>query len=70
MNKIFTLTLLINFFSIFFSDSLKTNYWLVIGTYRQGPFGRPEESVITCPSLHSVPMKHFDNCKNSGEKIS
>ena len=46
------------------------NYWLVIGTYRQGPVGRSEVSGIKSPSIHSIPMKDFDTCKNGGENIS
>jgi len=57
-------------FSLTFSDSAKANYWLIIGTYRQGPGGRPEVSGITSPSLHSIPMKDLDTCKKAGEKIS
>ena len=59
------------FLSLFiFSDTLKANYWLVIGTYRQGPGGRPEVSGITSPSLHTIPMKDIETCKNAGIKIS
>jgi len=47
-------------FSLNFSGSAKANYWLIIGTYRQGPGGRPEVSGITSPSLHSIPMKDLD----------
>ena len=56
-------------FSLIFSDSAKANYWLIIGTYRQGPGGRPEVSGITSPSLHSIPMIDLDTCKKAGEKI-
>ena len=62
--------LLLIFFQLFFSDSLKANYWLVIGTYRQGPGSRPEVSGITSPSLHSIPMKDLDACNTAGEKIT
>ena len=55
-------------FSLFFSGSARANYWLIIGTYRQGPGGRPEVSGITSPSLHSIPMKVLDICSKSGEK--
>ena len=51
-------------------DSAKADYWLVIGTYRQGPGGRPEVSGITSPSLHSIPMKDMDTCKTAGNKIT
>ena len=57
-------------FSLFFSDSVKANYWLIIGTYRQGPGRRPEVSGITSPSLHSIPMKDLDACNRAGEKIT
>ena len=62
MNKIVFKILV--FSSIFlFSDTVKANYWLVIGTYRQGPGSRPEVSGITSPSLHSIPMKDLETCK-------
>ena len=56
----------------FFMDYVKanSNYWLIIGTYRQGPGGRPEVSGITSPSLHSIPMKDLDTCNKAGEKIT
>ena len=57
-------------FSLIFSGSAKANYWLVIGTYRQGPGRRPEVSGITSPSLHSIPMKNLDACNKAGEKIT
>ena len=57
-------------FSLIFSGSAKANYWLIIGTYRQGPGGRPEVSGITSPSLHSIPMKDLDTCNKAGEKIT
>ena len=53
-----------------FSDAVKANYWLVIGTYRQGPGGRPEVSGITSPSLHSIPMKDIETCKKAGSQIT
>ena len=52
------------------SDAVKANYWLVIGTYRQGPGGRPEVSGITSPSLNAIPMKDIETCKKAGAKIS
>ena len=54
---------------IIFSDSAKADYLLIIGTYRQGPGGRPEVSGITSPSLHSIPMKDLDTCKKAGKKL-
>ena len=56
--------------SLIFSDSAKANYWLIIGTYRQGPGRRPEVSGITSPSLHSIPMKDLDACNKAGEQIT
>ncbi len=62
---------IILFLSIFIlSDGVKANYWLVIGTYRQGPGGRPEVSGITSPSLHTIPMKDKETCEKAGNKIS
>ena len=58
-------------FPIFlFSDSAKANYWLIIGTYRQGPGSRPEVSGITSPSLYSIKMKDLETCNKAGEKIT
>ena len=57
-------------FPILFTENIKAKYWLVIGTYRQGPGARPEVSGITSPSLHSIPMKDLESCKNAGNKIT
>ena len=66
-----TLSILLFLFSLLiYSSPLKANYWLVIGTYRQGPGGRPEVSGITSPSLHSIPMDNLESCKKAGEKIT
>ena len=69
MNKSF-FKLLTIFSLLIFSNSIKANYWLVIGTYRQGPGGRPEVSGITSPSLHSIPMKDLESCEIAGQKIT
>ena len=55
---------------IILSDSAKAGYLLIIGTYRQGPGGRPQVSGITSPSLHSIPMKDLDTCEKAGKKIT
>ena len=68
--KKYLILFLISIFSLFFNDYVRANYWLIIGTYRQGPGGRPEVSGITSPSLHSIPMKDFETCKRAGEKIT
>ena len=61
------LSLIIYLFCLsFFSNSVKSDYWLIIGTYRQGPGGRPEVSGITSPSLHSIPMKDLETCNKAG----
>ena len=70
MQKKIYLILLLFFSPILFSNSVKANYWLIIGTYRQGPGGRPEVSGITSPSLHSIPMKDLDTCNKAGEQIT
>ena len=67
-NKSFLILFFLN--SLFLSASVKANYFLVIGTYRQGPGGRPEVSGITSPSLHSIPMKDLNTCKSAGEQIT
>ena len=55
---------------IIFSDAVKANYWLVIGTYRQGPGRRPEVSGITSPTLHTIPMRDIETCEKAGNKIT
>ena len=45
-------------------------YWLVIGSYRQGPGGRPEVSGITSPTIYAIPMDNLEQCKTSGKQIS
>ena len=69
MKKKSTLLLFL-FFLFLFPDSVRADYWLVIGTYRQGPGGRPEVSGITSPTLHYIPMENLDNCKKAGEIIT
>ena len=70
MKKKFFLKILSLFFLLFSYGSVKANYWLIIGTYRQGPGGRPIVSGITSPSLHSIPMKDLETCKKAGQKIT
>ena len=70
MKKNSILIIFFLFSQFFFSDYAKANYWLVIGTYRQGPGSRPEVSGITSPSLHSIRMKDLDTCNKAGEKIT
>ena len=68
-NKLFLKVLIVITVFLFYEDA-KANYWLVIGTYRQGPGGRPVVSGITSPSLHSIPMKDLETCKKAGKEIS
>ena len=64
------LILIFLYLPFLYADSVKANYMLIIGTYTQGPGGRPEVSGITSPSLYSIPMKDLDTCKKAGEKIT
>ena len=70
MKKKSFLILLFSCFHLIFSSDVKANYWLIIGTYRQGPGGRPEVSGITSPSLYSIPMRDLDACNKAGRKIT
>ena len=70
MKNVFLSRVISLFFLLFISDSVRADYWLVIGTYRQGPGGRPEVSGITSPSLHSIPMKDLETCNKAGMKIT
>ncbi len=45
-------------------------YWLIVGTYRHGSGGRPDVNGIKNPSLRFIPMKDFDTCNKSGEKVT
>ena len=45
------------------------DYWLVIGSYRQGPGGKPQVSGITSPSLFAIPVGSKKMCIEAGEKI-
>ena len=56
-------------FSLIFSGSAKANYCLTIGTYSQGPGGRPQICGITSHSLHPIPMKDLDNLIRKGGKL-
>ncbi|KGF89645.1 MULTISPECIES: hypothetical protein [Prochlorococcus] len=70
MKKKFILITLFLFSLLFSSNTLNANYLLIIGTYRQGPGGRPEVSGITSPSLHSIPMENLETCNKAGAKIT
>ena len=48
---------------------VKADYWLVIGSYRQGPGGKPQVSGITSPSLFALPIGTKEMCMDAGKKI-
>ena len=48
---------------------VKAEYWLVIGSYRQGPGGKPQVSGITSPSLFAIPIETEKLCIEAGRKI-
>ncbi len=50
-------------------EKAKADYWLVIGSYRQGPGGKPQVSGITSPSLFAIPMGTKRMCIEAGKKI-
>lgn len=53
-----------------FPNQLKAEgYWLVIGSYRQGPGGKPAVSGITSPTLHAIPMDSYSQCREAGQRI-
>ena len=69
--KVFLISNSLILFGIFFPNVvLAESYWLVIGSYRQGPGSKPAVSGITSPSLHTIPMDSLEICKKAGEKIS
>ena len=47
----------------------KADYWLVIGSYRQGPGGKPQVSGITSPSLFAIPLGSKKMCMEAGKQI-
>ena len=48
---------------------VKADYWLVIGSYRQGPGAKPQVSGITSPSLFAIPISTKKLCVEAGKKI-
>ena len=52
-----------------FQSKVKADYWLVIGSYRQGPGGKPQVSGITSPSLFAIPIGSESMCYEAGKKI-
>ncbi len=50
-------------------EKVKADYWLVIGSYRQGLGGKPQVSGITSPSLFAIPIGTKKLCMEAGRKI-
>ena len=70
MGKRFIFSLIIVLTSLIgIQAKVKADYWLVIGSYRQGPGGKPQVSGITSPSLFAIPIKTKEMCIEAGEKI-
>ena len=65
---IFSLFFVITAFTAF-PIQAKAEYWLVIGSYRQGPGGKPQVSGITSPSLFAIPIGTEKMCIEAGKKI-
>mgnify|MGYP001327534563 FL=1 len=70
MGKRFIFSLIIVLTSLIgLQAKAKADYWLVIGSYRQGPGGKPQVSGITSPSLFAIPIKTKEMCIEAGKKI-
>ena len=50
-------------------SKVKADYWLVIGSYRQGPGSKPHVSGITSPTLLAIPIGTKEMCIEAGEQI-
>ena len=61
---VFVLTSLIGI-----QEKAKADYWLVIGSYRQGPGSKPQVSGITSPTLFAIPIGTQKMCREAGKKI-
>ena len=67
-NFIFSLIIVLTS-SLVLQSKVKADYWLVIGSYRQGPGGKPQVSGITSPSLFAIPIGTEKMCIEAGKKI-
>tara|TARA_Y100001968_G_scaffold315854_1_gene342944 strand:- start:328 stop:609 length:282 start_codon:yes stop_codon:yes gene_type:complete len=70
MSRRIILSLIVVITSLF-SLQAKANasYWLVIGSYRQGPGAKPQVSGITSPTLFAIPIETEKMCMEAGKKI-
>ncbi len=50
-------------------SKVKADYWLVIGSYRQGPGSKPHVSGITSPTLFAMPIGTKKMCEDAGKQI-
>ncbi len=50
-------------------EKVKADYWLVIGSYRQGPGSQPHVSGITSPTLFAIPIGTKNMCEEAGKQI-
>ena len=70
MGKKLIFSLIIVFTSLIsLQAKAKADYVLVIGSYRQGPGGKPQVSGITSPSLFAIPIRTKKMCMEAGKKI-
>ena len=70
MRKQIIFSLVIAFTSLIgLQPKAKADYWLVIGSYRQGPGAKPQVSGITSPSLFAIPISTKKLCLEAGNKI-
>ncbi len=65
---IFSLILVLTSMTVL-QGKAKADYLLVIGSYRQGPGGKPQVSGITSPSLVAIPIGSEKMCIEAGKKI-
>ena len=71
MRKPFIAPLIISVLTVLASPiESKADYWLVVGSYRQGPGGKPAVSGITSPSVYAIPMETLEQCESAGKEIS
>tara|TARA_Y100001968_G_scaffold2707_1_gene2260 strand:- start:2852 stop:3145 length:294 start_codon:yes stop_codon:yes gene_type:complete len=68
--KLFTRLLIASIALLSISSRANAEYWLVIGSYRQGPGSKPHVSGITSPSLFAVPTNSLDQCEKAGKQIN
>ena len=70
MNKLILASILAGITTITgFPQKVLADYWLVIGSYRQGPGSKPHVSGITSPTLFAIPMDTKTLCMAAGKKI-